>query len=135
MVWLAASAGDASPASRCCTATGAAYMNVAQSAAAATLGSDTQADELFEIARLDFEKVFTRRQSGEREVDVLHVGRGRRSHLKRAHRLTAPVQQLRRDRGRDAARPVRGHANQQPVSPGKFTGREGGGVGIVLELL
>ena len=45
------------------------------------LTGDTEADELFRIARLDFEEVLPHRESRERQVDLLNIGRRRRSDL------------------------------------------------------
>src|SRR6266446_5890555 len=74
----------ASPAVRVCLASRIAIwmtlaMTVAPSAAASAAGrrlrGDTEADELFQIARLDFEEILPHRESRERQVNLLNIGR------------------------------------------------------------
>src|SRR6185295_18612527 len=102
---------------------------MAPSAAGRDLRGDTEADELFPIARLDFEEVLPCRKSRERQVDLLNVGQRRRSDLQLAHGLTAPVEETRAEHRRRIARAVRRHADQQPIGPRELAHREGHGIG------
>src|SRR5688500_18433929 len=57
------------------------------------LGSDTEADELSDVARLDFEEILACREPRERQFDLLNVGRTGGSNLQLAHGLAASTQQ------------------------------------------
>src|SRR5438477_5919552 len=92
-VWTASTRSPADPvcgAARIATSTTLA-ASVAASAAGRRLRGNTEADELFQIARLDLDEVLPRREPRERQVDLLNVGRGRRDDLQLAHDLAAPV--------------------------------------------
>src|SRR5207249_9475975 len=102
---------------------------------ASSLRRDTEADKLFEIARLDFKNILAGRKPGQRQVDLLNVGRCRRSDLELAHGLAAAVEQMRAERRRRVAGTVGRHANQQPIGPRKLTRGNRPGVEFRLELL
>src|SRR3990167_1879321 len=137
MVWTASTAPPTGPG--CWAVRIAIVMTFAAAVAASPAGrrlrGDTEADELFQIARLDFEKVLARRESGERQVDLLNVGRRRRSGFEFAHGLAVSVEQMRAERGRGVAGAVRRHADQQPIGPRKLARGERHGIGIALDLL